>query len=511
VQKGVAARERSRVSTGVQGLDGLLSGGFPKGSMIAVAGRPGTGKTLLASEFLFEGATHGESSLYVSFAETKEQFLDNAEKFGLHFEKLIDTGIFSFLDLTTVAPEGVSDALDLIVEQVGSRNGKRLVIDSFTTLAQAFEKVIDARTALHVVLGKLVHGLGCTTVVLTEMPFGVDRIGMGIEEFVADGIIFLDMVSHKGIPKRTISIRKMRGTEITLRPSSYEITKHGITIFPTIMPLPRVSIRNRRVQTGVAGFDELVDGGLMERSVTGLAGAAGTGKTTFGLQFVYSGAKNLGQKGLLISFNEPAEQVRLVSHRLGMSRIEDLEKQGKLKIESILTEEYTPEGLVLRFQELLKEANPIRVVLDDVTALENITSEDEFYRLLDTLVTLAKQRGATVIVSITTDEIVGTSITGKSLSTALDGVIMLRYVELEGRMDRTMIVLKMRATKHDTSIREFIITRGGIRMESALQGYTGFLSGAAKRTISDFEDGEEGSTSGQEKTSADRRRSSRRD
>jgi len=194
-----------------------------------------------------------------------------------------------------------------------------------------------------------------------------------------------------------------------------------------------------------------------------------------------------------------------------MSRIEDLEKQGKLKIESILTEEYTPEGLVLRFQELLKEANPIRVVLDDVTALENITSEDEFYRLLDTLVTLAKQRGATVIVSITTDEIVGTSITGKSLSTALDGVIMLRYVELEGRMDRTMIVLKMRATKHDTSIREFIITRGGIRMESALQGYTGFLSGAAKRTISDFEDGEEGSTSGQEKTSADRRRSSRRD
>jgi circadian clock protein KaiC len=178
-----------RLSTGVAGLDRLISGGYPKGSMIVVSGRPGTGKTLLASDFLYEGATHGEPGLYVSFAETKGQFLANMEQFGLRFDELINRGTFSFIDLSTVVPEGVSDVLDLIVEQIAATKGKRLVIDSFTSLAQAFEKPIDARVVLHVVLGKLVHDLGCTTVVLAEMPFGVDRIGLGIEEFVADGII----------------------------------------------------------------------------------------------------------------------------------------------------------------------------------------------------------------------------------------------------------------------------------------------------------------------------------
>jgi circadian clock protein KaiC len=157
-------------------------------------------------------------------------------------------------------------------------------------------------------------------------------------------------------------------------------------------------------------------------------------------------------------------------------------------------------------QKLLDEVNPKRVVFDDVTALQDITSEDEFYRLLHTILKLAQVKGATVIASITTDEITSTSITGKSLSTALDGVIMLRYVEVEGTMERTMIVLKMRGTKHDASIRKFIITKGGIRVESPFQGYTGFLSGEAKRMIRDFEGREGRITAGLEKASMGRRK-----
>lgn len=511
MKKGATAGRSDRLSTGVEGLDPLLSGGFPKGSMVVVAGRPGTGKTLLASQFLFEGSTHGESSLYVSFAETREQFLANSEKFGLSFGRLIEAESFSFLDLTTVAPEGISDALDLIVEKVESAKVHRLVIDSFTSLAQAFDKVIDARIVLHVILGKLVNGLGCTTMVLTETPFGVERIGLGIEEFVADGIIFLDVIPQKGTLRRTIDIRKMRGTEITLRPSTYQITKDGMTVFPSILPQPRVSMLNRKVRTGIQGFDELVDGGLMQRSVTGLAGAAGTGKTTFGLGFVYSGADKFGETGLFVSFNEPADQIRLVANRLGMSRIEALEKERKLKIEAVLAESYTPEAMALRLQKLLEEVKPERVVFDDVTALERIATEDEFYRLLNAIVNLAKGRGATVIASITTDEIAGTSITGKSLDTVLDGIIMLRYVEIDGKMNRSMIVLKMRAVEHDPSIREFIIAKGGVRVKSVLHGYSGFFSGEAKRMIREFEDEERRIISGQRKTQLERRKRSRRD
>ena len=473
--------------------------------MIAVSGRPGSGKTLLAAQFLYEGATHGESSVYVSLAETKEQFLAIMEKFGLKFGELIDKRKFTFLDLATLAPEGVSDALDMIVEQVAARKGKRLVIDSFTVLAQAFEKLIDARIALHVVFGKLVRDLGCTTVVLTEMPFGEDRIGLGIEEFVADGIIVMDMMVQKGNPRRIISVRKMRGTEITLRPSSYAITKHGIVVFPAIIPLPKVSIGAERVPTGVPGFDELVEGGLMERSVTGITGAAGTGKTTFGLQFAYRGAKDAGDKALFVSFSESVDQIRLVANKLGMGRLEDLEKQGKLKMETVMAELYTPEGVILHLQKLLDEVKPKRVVFDDVTALDSIADEDEFYRMINTMAKLAQGKGATVIISITTNELVGLEITGKAVSTVMDGIILLRYVEVEGRMDRTMIVLKMRATKHDTSIRKFVIAKGGVEVESALHGYTGIISGVARRMLSDFKAQEGRITANQTKRQKERR------
>jgi circadian clock protein KaiC len=505
MQKEITDRDPNRLSTGITGLDDMLSGGFPRGSMIVVSGRPGSGKTLLASEFLHEGATHGEPSVYVSFAETKDQFLVNMEKFGLQFGELIKEGTFSFIDLTTVAPEGISDALDLIVEQVGSVKGKRLVLDSFTSLAQAFEKVIDARIVLHVVLGKLVRDLGCTTIVLAEMPFGVDRIGLGIEEFVADGIIVMDVASQKGVPKRTINIRKMRGTEITLRPSSYDITKDGITIFPAIISSRKESMTDSRVPTGVPGFDELVEGGLMEKSITGVVGTAGTGKTTFGLRFAYSGAKDFGDRTLFVSFSESSDQVRLVARKLGMTGIEELEKQGALKIETIIPDECTPEEVILHLQELMEAVHPTRVVYDDVTALDAITDGDEFYRVLNTMAKLAQESGATTIISITTDDLVGTLITGKSVSTVMDGIVMLRYVELDGAVQRTLIILKMRATKHDHSVRKFSIGEGGITVNSPFRGYTGFISGVARRMISDFE-ADEKRIAAQQKKGHERRR-----
>jgi len=486
MQTEIGAKERDRVSFGIDGLDNLLSGGLPDGSMTVVCGRPGTGKTLLASRFLYEGATRGEPSLYVSFAEKKDQFIVNMERFGLRFGDLISQGVFSFIDLTTTANEGVPDALDMIVERATAMKVKRLVIDSFTALAQAFDKLIDSRITLQVVLGRLVRDLGCTTIVLTEMPFGEDKIGLGIEEFVSDGIIIMDIATQKGNPKRIISIRKMRGTEISLRPSSYEIRKEGIVVFPAVAPPPRGSIGGERVPAGVPGFDELVEGGLMERSVTGIVGTAGTGKTTFGMQFVYSGAKDFGDKGLLVSFSESSDQIRLVALKLGMSRFEYLEGRAKLRIATITAETSTPEGVILEVQRLLEEVNPRRVVLDDVTALEAITDRDGFYRLLNTLASLAQKRGATVILSITTNEIVGTSITGRSISTVMDGIVMLRYVEVEGAMERTMVVLKMRGTKHDLSLRRFVIDEGGIVVESAFRGYTGLISGVATRVRADF-------------------------
>jgi circadian clock protein KaiC len=487
-QKQNRSQFNDRVPTGIFELDSLIEGGFPSRSLIVLGGRPGSGKTLLAARFLYEGATIDEHSIYVSFAETQTQFVSNMRKFGLDFQKLIDKGVFEFIDLTTVAAEAVSDALDLTITRVSEGRAKRLVIDSFTAIAQAFEKTIDVRIVLHVILGRLVRGEGCTTLLLVEMPFGTKRVGLGIEEFVADGIIVLDSIPHKGGPLRTLSIKKMRGTKIRLDRSTYEISQErGLVVFPALEPTIEMGLRMNRISTHIPGFDDLVQGGFLERSVTALVGAAGTGKTTFALQYIYNGAKDQGEKGLFISYGEVADQLNVIANSLGMNGLSELCKQGLMNIVGILPERTSIEGHVLKVEQLLSETGAKRIVFDDITGLQTICSDDEFYLLLKKLTQVAKAHGATTLLTLTTSELAGVSITGMGLSTVMDSIIMMRYVEVEGRMDRSMILLKMRGTKHDNTIKKFKIGTGGISMEGSFLGYSGILSGTGARIISEFE------------------------
>ncbi len=477
-----------RVPTGVAGLDSLIHGGLHARSLVILAGRPGTGKTLLAARFLYEGAINGEPSIYISFAETLPQFLSNMRKFGLDFQRLIDEETFRFVDLTTVTGEAVSDALDLVVDQVSSMGAKRLVIDSFTAIAQAFERMIDARIALHAILGRLVREEGCTTLLLVEMPYGTDKIGLGIEEFVADGIIVLDMVNHKGGPLRTINIKKMRGTQIDLDTSTYEITQeNGLTVFQAIKPAVVGGLGSNRITTHIPGFDELIEGGFLERSVTTLVGAAGTGKTTFALECIFNGANIDGERGLFISYGESTDQLKVIAKVLGMTGLPDLANRGLVTIVGILPETKSIEAHVLEVERLLSETQAKTVVFDDVTGLQAICSDDEFYQLLKKLTQIVKSHGATTLITLTSSEIAGTSITGMGLSTVMDSIILMRYVEVEGKMDRSMILLKMRGTRHDNAIKKFRIGTGGVVMEGSFAGYVGVLSGSARRATEEFE------------------------
>ena len=132
-----------------------------------------------------------EAGIYVSFAEGREAFYDNMRGFGFDFERLEEKGKFKFLELFTVRNKGVSSILSLIVDEVYSMGAKRLVIDSFSALTQAFERPIDMRLILHTVLSKIIRKTGCTTLIILEVPYGESKIGHGIAEFIADLILLL--------------------------------------------------------------------------------------------------------------------------------------------------------------------------------------------------------------------------------------------------------------------------------------------------------------------------------
>ncbi|TLX82262.1 MAG: hypothetical protein E6L04_10300 [Thaumarchaeota archaeon] len=198
-----------RISTGIASLDALIEGGIPRGFTVLIAGNPGTGKTILTTHFLYEGLLRGEGALYVSFSESRNQFYENFNRFGMRFVDFEKDNKFAFLDFASVTKKGIGDALEEVL--IVSRNigARRVVIDSFSAILLAFDNISEARIALHVVLGKMLRSEGITNMLITEVPTGTRTIGSGMEEFVADGIIQLEHGTSDAIPA-TLKVIKMR-------------------------------------------------------------------------------------------------------------------------------------------------------------------------------------------------------------------------------------------------------------------------------------------------------------
>ncbi|MDA4113413.1 MAG: hypothetical protein OK474_05135 [Thaumarchaeota archaeon] len=253
-----------RVSTGSAELDSVLSGGFPRGSLILVSGNPGTGKTTLTAGFLYAGAKDGvENGIYVSFCEGRKSFYENMMTLGLDFERLEKEGHFRFMEMFTTTREGMGGITGDILNGIRKFGAKRLVIDSYSVMTQALGGLYEGRQVLHNILGKIVRTLGCTTLVIGEQPSGETRIGDGAEEFVADGVLSLKLT----IP-RELEIRKMRGTMLKTRNVIYTID-HGFRVLRTDLSTPASPRRWRPVadsgdlvSTGSKDLDAILGGGL---------------------------------------------------------------------------------------------------------------------------------------------------------------------------------------------------------------------------------------------------------
>ncbi|MBS7656143.1 AAA family ATPase, partial [Candidatus Bathyarchaeota archaeon] len=199
-----------RIETGIKGLDEVVEGGFPKGSLILLAGEPGTGKTAFSMQFLVKGCELNESSVYVGFAEARDTLITNFSKhLDMDLTGLEVEGKLKILDFTAMRGEAVSDILEAVLREVNALKAGRLVIDSFSALAQAFKEPIDVRIIVHTVLSRIARGLGCTTVMIEEVPIGESRIGLGMEEFVADCVLRLKASELDGRLFRDMEIIKL--------------------------------------------------------------------------------------------------------------------------------------------------------------------------------------------------------------------------------------------------------------------------------------------------------------
>jgi circadian clock protein KaiC len=240
--------------TGVEGLDELISGGFPIGRVILVLGGPGTGKTILASQFLYNGISqYGENAIFVSLDENKNHYYSEMLKFGWDFKKAEEEGKFTFIDATrlsrvailkekmlkeeTSSLRGKELQIDRLVEELQAKiqqiGAKRVVLDTLASLFYRFLDPIERRTA-SIDLIESLSDIGVTAVVTTELSYlGLERNLMD-EEFLVHGVIMMQTLFHGGTTTRALQVEKMRGANINPNLVPYTIDKNGIEVFPAM-------------------------------------------------------------------------------------------------------------------------------------------------------------------------------------------------------------------------------------------------------------------------------------
>jgi circadian clock protein KaiC len=225
-----------RAPIGIPSLDKIIDGGLARGDTIIVAGQPGTGKTTLGLQFLVHGATKcGENGVYASVIESGEKLKRNAKRFGWDLDLLEKEGKLQLVSLQSTMKAGVSTALETVLESLHNVNARRLVFDSLSALMTAFESTAEARSFLHIML-KFLEAANCTTLMISEVPWGKQQLSTNFEEFLGDGLIVLDATFDNSRVRRRIYIPKMRGTEHRLEGYDYYITREGFALAPTPIP-----------------------------------------------------------------------------------------------------------------------------------------------------------------------------------------------------------------------------------------------------------------------------------
>jgi len=232
-----------RVESGIPGLDELLKGGIPRRNVALLSGGPGTGKSIFGQQFLYHGLLKKQPGILVALEEHPVQIRINMAQFGWDVRKFENEGLFAIVDAFTAGIgeaakhekyvvrtiDDVQALIEVLRKAVKDLGAERVVVDSVTTLYMT--KPVIARSTV-MLLKRVLSGLGCTSILVsqvsvTERGFG----GPGVEH-VADGIIRLDLDEVNGRLYRSLLIYKMRGTAHSMNRHPFDITDKGIVVYP---------------------------------------------------------------------------------------------------------------------------------------------------------------------------------------------------------------------------------------------------------------------------------------
>jgi circadian clock protein KaiC len=480
-----------RIKTGVKGLDTILDGGFLRHNSILLKGAPGTGKTSLGIRILLQGIEDGEGGIICSFEQFPQQLQRDTQAFGWNLDELVAQNKLIVLyvkpdDFQT--PVGSSNPtltsrIHDLAETIGAR---RLLLDSVTHFNRVAPDPVECRSLMLQFINEI-KTMGITPIMTAELMQSQSR-EYSFEEYLVDEVVLLhNELSHStaSLPQRTIEVTKTRGHSHVRGRHPLSFVEKGIEVYPHVLPEPFTAdelaeSKFEPVPTGVPGVDPLIGGGYPRGTATIISGMAGTYKTTLAAAFLADGAAR-GENGLLLSFQEtPQGLIKMLAQR-GVD-LTDAVGTGKVAIHHQVAKKISLDAIFAVLCEEVAQRKITRVVLDSLDDFERCIDNPCAYKdyLLMFLSALSRA-GATTLLTQKLQRVSSSNpIADIRYVSMVDTVIYLGNVEIESSIHKVISVLKSRAARPDSDLREIHCDSKGLHVSHKFHGLSGILQGTAR-------------------------------
>lgn len=478
----------TKLPTGVPGLDLVLGGGIPEYSFNLIAGEPGTGKTTLAQQVVFENATPERSALFFTvLGEPAVKMLRYQQQYTFFDPEKVGASI-RFVNLSEEAINGgLEGVLARIVREVEESNAAIVVVDSFRSLVGASAAGVS-HADLHGFVQRL--ALHLTTWQVTSFLVGECEVGdmSGNVVFtIADTILWLSQALDNNSVVRKFQVVKVRGQAQMPGLHTFRITDGGLQVFPRLSLVVGEEERQTptgRASIGVEGLDEMMGGGIPCGDSVLVAGPSGSGKSVLATQFIAEGGKQ-GEPGVLVVFEEHPKEYIHRAEGLGLP-LREMIDEGTLEAMYLRPLDLSPDETLHEIREAVKRVGAKRVVIDSMSGFELALAptfradfRESLYRLVGALTGVGITVLTTMEITQGQDEL---RLTPNVISFLADDLISLRYVEVERHLRKVVAVVKMRGSQHSKEYCQYEITDHGFEVRGDLDGYSGRISGAPQLT-----------------------------
>jgi circadian clock protein KaiC len=475
-----------RCLSGVEGLDEILDGGLPSGCFYLVQGDPGSGKTTLALQFLFEGLKRGEKVFYITLSETKQELHSVATSHGWSLDGI------SLLEMSAieslVRPEAqttvfhpsemeLAKVSQLLMDEMRKAGATRVVFDSLSEFRLMAETPLRYRRQLLDL--KQQFAKYHSTVLLLDDKMSGNKIGQDPHVLsLTHGVIEMEQLSPDyGISRRRLRVSKLRGVKFREGYHDYTIATGGLRIFPRLIAAEHNGqFRREPVPSGIKELDGLLGGGLDRGTTTLILGPAGTGKSTLALQYAAQMAGK-GERAMIFTFDECRSIMLDRTKAIGLDLDKHL-RSGAASVQQVDPAELSPGEFAVRVKRKVLEGTKI-IIIDSLNGYLNAMPGEKYLNSqLHELASFLNQQGVITILILAQHGLVAAAESPVDLSYLADAVITLRYFEAAGEVKQALAVVKKRSGYHEKTIREFKLESGrGIRIGEPIKEFQGVLSG----------------------------------